>query len=84
MLLLCLIAEPKTRDLSTQNIYLHSILLHLLEEDNVLLLELVEGDPHGGPDDVREAAEGDHLLVLVHHDVHTPADIDIIDSPGCR
>ena len=71
-------------------IYLHrtfkliSILLHLLEEDNVLLLELVECDPHGRPDDVREAAEGDHLLMLVHHDVHTPADIDIVDSPGCR
>ena len=48
------------------------MILNLLDEDDVLLLELVEGDPHGGPDHMREAAEGQRLLSPVDHNVHAP------------
>ena len=47
-------------------------ILNLLDEDDVLLLELVEGDPHGSPDHMGQPAEGQRLLGSVDHDVHTP------------
>ena len=50
----------------------NSLILNLLDKDDVLLLELVEGDPHGGPDHMRQPAEGQGLLGPVDHDVHTP------------
>ena len=48
------------------------MILYSLDEDNVLLLQLVEGDPHGCPDHMRQAAEGQGLLGPVDHDVHPP------------
>ena len=50
----------------------NSLILNLLDEDDVLLLELVEGDPHGGPDHMRQSAEGQGLLGSIDHDVHAP------------
>ena len=50
----------------------NSLILNSLDEDYILLLQLVEGDPHGCPDHMRQAAEGQGLLGPVDHDVHAP------------